>query len=589
MEILFRIVQSYLDKMLKKNIIKFLLTVFLLSSQTFNAQNFLELSKNGTSVVQIVIPAKFTDTEKQAAFTLKKYLDKISGGNFPVVYDYESTQPREILVGNTSRSSAVHVNNIQEDAVIIKTVGEKLLLTGGKRKGTLYAVSTFLENYLGCRKYTKDFEVVPTKKDIKIPTIINIFEEPVFNFRNTYFLDANDRDYADWHKLNYFFEDRINFVHSFNQYLPDTLFKSHPEYFALVNGRRSPVQPCLSNPEVYKIIKANLMKEMAKYPNNKIWSVSQTDDQNYCHCNICEAKQKKGNGFIETLMPFINKLAADFPNKTISTLAYRQSIDPSKFVKPRSNVEIMLCFTHVNRALPIATGPDNAKMFRSITDRWKQQTNNIFVWDYVINYLNTLSPFPNLQVLQPNIQYFKNNSVQGVFEQGSGNQKSEFNELKCYLISKLLWNPNINVKQVQDEFIDAFYGEGAPEIKAYISLLEDNVKKNNAVVDIWADPKINKNDFLSETNIYSYKAILNKALYKTKNNAAFYNRILKEKLSVDYAEIQISSDNLNAKFGKKAAKTVNDFTETANKTGIIYLMNGEFTPTQYREKLLKNK
>lgn len=565
------------------NISRLYMALFLVVTQVFSAQN-ISLAINGRPDFQIVVPKGRTDVEWQAAFLLKKYLDKVIGSSVPVVLDTEPQKGKEILVGKTNRSS-LDTSTLTGDGITIQSSSSKIKIGGGNRKGVLYAASTFLEDYAGVRKYTKDFEKIPNNPNLAVPNNISVTKNPVFNFRNTYFEDAVDRDYADWHKLNYFFESRVNFAHSFNQYLPDVLFKTHPEYFALVDGKRTPVQPCLSNPEVYKIMKANLMKEMAAHPENKVWSISATDDGTYCHCNLCEPKHKAGNGFIETLMPFVNRFAKDFPDKTISTLAYRQSIDPSKFVKPLPNVEIMLCFTHVNRALPIATGPDNAKMFRDITARWKQQTSNIFVWDYVINYFNTLSPFPNLQVLQPNIQYFRDNNFKGVFEQGSGDQKSEFNELKCYLISKLLWNPDADVAALQNEFIDAFYGDGAPEIKEYVALLQSNVKKTNAIVDIWADPKLNKDNFLSKTNIESYRAILNRALQKTQRNPTVYNRILKEKLSVDYAEIQ-TAEGVNFNSSKEQDK-INNFTMQARKMGIKFLMNGELTPEQYRDKILK--
>lgn len=558
---------------------------FLLFIQFFSGQKIL-LVNQGKTDYQIVVSKTRTDAEWNAAFLLKEYIDKVAGVSIPVVYDDEPVRIKEIVVGNTNRQIKSKNLNSEEDFVTIKTEGEKLLISGGSRKGALYAAATFLENYLGVRKYTKDFEVVPYTKTIELPASINYAYTPPFQFRTTYFEDSLNLNYADWHKLNYFFEDRVNFAHSFGQYLPDTLFKTHPEYFALVNGKRTPLQPCLSHPEVYKIMKQNLLKEMAKHPNQKVWSISHNDDAAYCQCNLCEPKQKAGNGFIETLMPFVNKFAKDFPDKTISTLAYMESGIPSKSVKPLSNVEIMLCYTHINRAIPIATGPENAKFFRELTAKWQQQTSNIFVWDYVINYLNTLSPFPNLQVLQPNVQYLRDHNIKRVFLQGSGNQKSEFNELKCYLIAKLLWNPDINIQQVQNEFIDAYYGAGAPEIKKYIAALQTEVKKHNAIVDIWADPQLNKNDFLSDTNIAKYRQILNRALNKTKNNPTIYNRILKEKLSVDYAEIQTSDNSLTGDIKKQ--KLIEDFINQTNKIGVKYLMNGELTPNEYKIKKMKN-
>ena len=567
-----------------------ILFVFLLSlcSNLFG-QN-IKLLENGIVDFQVVIPKNKTVSEWLAAFLLKKYIDQSTGKSVPVVYDHEPAKPKEILVGKTNRSYPIITKNLQKDALEITTKGSKIYIAGGDRKGTLYAASTFLEDYLAIRKYTKNFEVVPNHTSIAVPNGVHRLETPVFDFRNVYYLDAQDKDYADWHKLNYTFEDRVNFVHSFNQYLPETLFKQHPEYFALVNGKRTPVQPCLSNPDVYKIMKTNLMKEMAKHPHNKVWSISQTDDETYCHCNLCEPKHKAGNGFVETLMPFVNRFAIDFPDKIISTLAYRQTINPSKFLKPLPNVEIMLCYTHVNRALPIATGPDNAKMFRDITDNWIKQTNNIFAWDYIVNYMNTLSPFPNINTLKPNIQYFEDKKIKNLFIQGTGYQKSEFNELKSYLVAKLLWNPNADAEKIKNEFVNAYYGNAAPEIKEYIALMENVVKRTNAIVDVWAEPTLNKDNFLSVEYIKKYREILNRGLSKVKNTP-YYDRVLKEKLSVDYAELKIAGANNDRKIDAGTKKNfenkVDAFTKTTKEIGINLLKNGEYTPDNFSKEIKK--
>ena len=42
-----------------------------------------------------------------------------------------------------------------------RLIGKKLIIAGGKDKGTLYGVYTFLEDYLGCRKYSSKVSFIP--------------------------------------------------------------------------------------------------------------------------------------------------------------------------------------------------------------------------------------------------------------------------------------------------------------------------------------------------------------------------------------------------------------------------------------------
>jgi hypothetical protein len=80
--------------------------------------------------------------------------------------------------------------------------------------------------------------------------------------------------------------------------------------------------------------------------------------------------------------------------------------------------------------------------------------------------------FPNLHVLWDNIQTFKNHNAVAVFEEGNRDCcKSEFAELRAYLLSKLMWNPNMTKEEyyaIMDEFLADFYGSAAKYVREFI-------------------------------------------------------------------------------------------------------------------------
>ncbi len=108
-----------------------------------------------------------------------------------------------------------------------------------------------------------------------------------------------------------------------------------------------------------------------------------------------------------------------FPDKIISTLAYQYTRSAPKKVKPLPNVNIMLCSIECNRSMPIAKDPSSASFVKDIKD-WTKLTGNILIWDYVVQFRNYISPFPNLRVLQPNLAFFADNGCRLMFQQGSG-------------------------------------------------------------------------------------------------------------------------------------------------------------------------
>ena len=156
---------------------------------------------------------------------------------------------------------------------------------------------------------------------------------------------------------------------------------------------------------------------------------------------------------------FVNKVAAEFPDKIISTLAYQYTRSAPKNIKPASNVNIMFCSIECNRSRSLATDSLSAS-FRKDAEDWCALTDNIFMWDYVVQFRNMVSPFPNLRVLQPNIQYFRDKGMKMMFQQGTGGNNSEFYELRQYLIAKLLWNPDADVDALMDDFLQGYYGDG---------------------------------------------------------------------------------------------------------------------------------
>lgn len=557
----------------------FCIAAILTFSMKMAVAQKLTLIKKGRSAFSIVMPAKATLTEIQAAKVLQDYLFRITGVNLPVITDTEKSTAAEILIGRVNRpeQDQIDYNALKQDGLLIKTGRDKLILTGGDKKGVIYSVYTFLEKYLGCRKYTSDFTYVPTRKTIKLKPI-NDMQLPAFSFRETYYNDVYDPEFMNWHKLHSF-EGRGGdktqwgyWVHTFHSLLdPKEYGEAHPEYFSFYDGKRhagvipswdgSGYQPeaqlCLTNPDVLEIVCENLQKAMNKKPEALYWSVSQNDNVNYCRCDKCAALDKQYAAFAPeekllsthggdkypalgsgSIIAFVNKVAERFPDKIISTLAYQYSRVPPKGIVPRKNVNIMLCSIESSRNDPMTIGD---KAFSEDLAGWGKLTDNILVWDYVIRFSHLFSPFPNLRVLQPNIQFLRDNNVSALFEQGNIQSGGDFAPLRAYMIAKMLWNPDVDIEKEKNEFIDAYYGPAAPDIKEYIQLLHDNNQSGKGVkMSIFGSPVQEKESFLSENLIAEYNRIFDRAEKKVRKHPHYFVRVRSARLPVYYAMLEIA-------------------------------------------------
>ncbi|MBR4942373.1 MAG: DUF4838 domain-containing protein [Clostridia bacterium] len=279
------------------------------------------------------------------------------------------------------------------------------------------------------------------------------------------------------------------FVHSFQAMVnPDVYGKDHPEYFALYNGvrvtERNKNQLCLTNPEVLEIATESVRNELKAHPKANIISLSQNDWDRNCECAACRASDLAEGSPSGTLLKFVNAIAErlepEFPDVIFDTLAYNYTRPiPTSTLRPRHNVCVRLCsieacFSHSfetcdqDRSVKLPNG--SRSDFITDLRNWGKVCNRVYIWDYTTCFAHYPAPHPNWNVLAPNMQAFANNNVKGVFEQACGASagSTDFNELREYIISKLLWDPWTDVDRHIREFTDYFYGDAAPYVREYI-------------------------------------------------------------------------------------------------------------------------
>ena len=211
----------------------------------------------------------------------------------------------------------------------------------------------------------------------------------------------------------------------------DVFYEKNPEYYALRNGKRLPTQLCLTNNAVLEIIKDSVRSFFKNSPISDVISVSQDDNTQYCQCENCSKIDNKEGSPAGSLIHFVNDIAKDFPDKTISTLAYQYTRKPPK-TKPLENVLITLCSIECDRSIPIDEG---CKDFSSDLKGWSSLTDNIRIWDYTTQFTNFLAPFPNWGTIKPNINLFVQNNAKWIFEQHSRNDSELFDNLNYENVS----------------------------------------------------------------------------------------------------------------------------------------------------------
>lgn len=492
----------------------------------------------------IVIPDQAGSTEKQAAAQLQHYLSAISGVAIPLSEESKAEGGSRIYIGQTAYAKAQNVDfgKLKGDAYAFRSVNSNLIIAGGSRNGVLYGVYDLLES-LGCRRYAPDYTYIPQKKDVVLKENDRIFE-PAITYRTTSYGQMGDREYSDWHKLSSR-SDWGLFVHTFGTLVPPREYgESHPEYYSLINGERQPAtQLCLSNPEVAKVLTASLRKRIAEKPDATYWSVSQDDNDQYCRCEACTALNEKYGGVPSgSIIYFVNKIAREFPDKIISTLAYWYSRKAPKNIRLEPNVNIMLCNIESRRQAPVfETDP----AFSNDLKDWGALTNDILIWDYNIQFTNFFAPFPNLHTIKPNIKFYTDNHVNALFMQANNEPAAEMALLRSYLISKLMWRPDADENEIINDFLNGYYGAAGPYIRRYIDAMQLSLVTSGMQLNIFGDPVDAKEAFLSAPMMAEYGQLFDEAEKAVSGDAQLLRRVQVARLPVMYAAIQIGRTEID--------------------------------------------
>jgi hypothetical protein len=560
---------------------------------------------DGKKDYQIVIPVQGELMEHKAAQQLQYYLYRMSGVNLPVVMEREYSGNRGIYIGRTDYASTLEVDFdfLEEDGYAYRRQGDNLVIAGGSRKGVLYGVYDLLES-LGFRKYTSSVMHIPQGNSIALPQNDTAFV-PMVTHRQIEYGDSRDPGYFDWHKLTSTADNWGLFVHTFNNLVPPArFFETNPEFYALRDGERLPFQLCLSNQKVFELVVENLKERMSERPHLKYWSVSQEDNDLSCQCDSCiELDRKYGgisNQFAQSakykhsgsIIYFINKVAREFPDKMISTLAYWYSREAPDNIKPEPNVNIMLCNIESLRHRSVF---DTDSAFSEDLRDWGAIAEDIILWDYNVQFSNLVGPFPNLHTIGPNIKFFTDNNVNMFFMQGNRQIGGEMAELRAYLISRLLWNPGADPDAIIDDFVNGYYGAAGPYIRQYIDTMRYALLDSDHQLRIFGSPEEARNTYLSVGMMDEYKKLFDEAEKAVARDAELLRRVRIARLPVMYSQIQISRteiDTPGSMFQYDANKArliptleikevVNRFVEIANDQGVTLLRERSITPEDY--------
>ena len=455
--------------------------------------DFFPIAKNGEAMCIIVIPAHPERSFRAAASEFVRYLTLATGAKFQLVEEGQFVEKglAEVHLGSTKVGMMVDLElpaleygggkfpNV--NGFLVKTLNSKTLVIRGENDlATQHGLVGFLKRYVGIRQYwysgTPEISShIPNRDILSLPEL-EWRDWPYFASFQMSMRPFGSRPYLNFHRES----KRLPCNENYDKWLrPSQWVESNPEYFALINGKRLQPkdsqgskgwQPCVSNPDVRKVMGEAVIKYFRENPNELGVNVAINDGGGDCTCENCraldapETDYSRGEGMGDRYVWFTNQICEivgkEFPDKFIVYLAYASASSAPKTVTPHP------------RLLPVTTTSHHFGRW----DEWMNSgASHLGIYAH---HLGTFAILPKMDAYQQakRIRYSVSSGKARTYYMECHTQWP-YSDVIPYLTAELTWDPRRDVDDILDEYFTKFYREAAEPMRDYYSVLGEGYER----------------------------------------------------------------------------------------------------------------
>lgn len=460
------------------------LLLYMLSMATFSYAGTLVLAKEHLGRMPVIISPKASKETQEVAGLLAGYLEKMSGAKFPVKTGDGKTgivlgTITEFTLPSLARSLEIRDRFNGIEAFAIRTEPKRLLLIAATDKGVTHAAFTVLEK-LGCRRYfpMPQWEVIPRMSTVSIN--LNLDDRPVILHRSitagTGWLTKKPEEFKLWRRFNRMGQSfDVNCGHAWPllYYTYRAEFDKHPEYFALVNGKRNidinTMQLCVSNPDVQRLEAEFVLNSCKNNPESFMVSVEPNDGAGYCECENCTKLGSKSDQIFWFANLMAREVAKTYPGKMVGLLAYSEHSEPPTFpLEPNIYVQL-------------ARGYNWGRYgYDQLLDLWSKRTKNLSIWDYYSIWVSDWERPPlglgaDIAALRADIQQIADHGVRAIDAESSTDWGPYGRGY--YIANRLMWNPKADTDALLKDFYQGAFGPAAEPMKHWYERFDPGINQ----------------------------------------------------------------------------------------------------------------
>ncbi len=477
----------------------------------------LALVADGVPKCEIVIPAKYIYAEFIMAQELQNWMGEITGTHIPVVKgSVPPAAPHRIFIGTSfakEKYSGVLRKLRNTDAFAVRYDGSDIYLFGSIPRGTFNAVYAFLEQNSDIiwPRPEPGVDAVFGKNKTFTADGVELTEIPKTRYRglqwtchspdtDSMFWDLRTRQNRNGDKLFGGMFANAGFGHGVSRFVD---FEKNPEYFPMKDGKRTKTgQLCFLAYGMIPEFVQNLEKHLAErfpgvHPRSlkvEALNVSIGDGWGVCTCPACIAPFTTEDG--KVIQPddpafrsaqyytFINKVARElkkkYPRVVLGVYAYVFTSQPPPF-QLEKNIRVQFCPFVRDEKSQIYDDTKN-RNWHQYLDEWSKSVSLLWIRDY-FGYANVF-PRPLEYTVQRDFcnYYLKNKVLEFSTEWPVDRHSTRFPTCKqiwdssamtAWLITRLWWNPEVDLEQLRDYYLKRTYREAAPAMRKYHDTIRD--------------------------------------------------------------------------------------------------------------------
>lgn len=410
-------------------------------------------------------------------------------------------------------------------------------------------------------------------------------DKAAFKYREVY-LPEGIGENAQKLGLNTLDEDWGIWGHNISKVLPEDPSQS---IYAKQNGVTLKKQFCFSSNHLYGYIEEYID---SKYDEDDTvrFSIMPNDNEIVCICEKCVAAGNTKKDASPAVTKLVRRLAERFPNHIFYTSDYKTTRGLPQDSMPK-NTGVMV--SAINYPATAAGTNEETRFITRLQD-WGRTTPRILVWDYINNFDDYFTPYPNLSVMQHRLQAYRDNHVTAVFLNGSGSDISTLSKLKTEVLASLTQNPDADWQELLYTKASEYYPVTGEMIADFIVKQDEAVKNSEIILPFYDGVEKAMKTYLEPNSFIEFHDNLLKRRNEVSGEEKEAVEILLGKLALTRLEINRITGDLtgNEKYLRDLHALNDKGYSSYNEAGWTigtYLRDYHFLLDHYNEVKGKNK